>query len=306
VASLNLPFYIMVVVPPVDGAMDEATFDEQWDFSDEMRRPEGVGPVPVARVNGFHFGVVVRDVVAAMSRYADLLGLDEVVFYEIASPNSTPRARQPMVTLRNATYLDKPVEHRLLSTLTAVADFGVEVLQVTAPPIHYKEDFVDLVVKRDSPFLSDGAPLRLRSGMRSTDELHRRPHGAERRDELRRCERGSASTSTGTRGHLGGYLIEVVLAQPGLWESFAQAESTFTIDYSPRPERRRTRGGTTTDRPDACGRGKAAQFVDPWRESRRRSRPTGTESCTSPTDRSFRRRRVPHRAVPTPTHRARR
>ena len=119
--------------------------DETWDFTDEVTRPAGVPPVPLARVPGMHFGVVVEDVVASMRRYADLFSMPEVTFFEIGTPAAAPKARAPMVTLGNATYHGRPVEHRVLSTLTPVADFGFEVLQVTVPPIHYKEDFYDQV-----------------------------------------------------------------------------------------------------------------------------------------------------------------
>ena len=226
-------FYIMVVVPLVDDWVAALPTDERWDFSAEVRRPDGVGPVPLARVPGLHFGVVVSDVVAAMGRYADLLGLGEITFFEIGTPDASPKARAPMVTLNNATYQGKPVEHRLLSTLTAVADFGFEVLQVTVPPIHYKEDFFDIVGEGIHHFYatelhSDAQFAGLNSWMASLG--------------IPMVQSGEMDCGTAhglgeyfywdTRDHLGGFVLEIIVSRDGFWESFADAVPTFRIDFS--------------------------------------------------------------------------
>ena len=35
-----------------------------------------------------------------------------------------------------------------------------------------------------------------------------------------------------TAAHLGGFVLEVIIARQGFWESFAVAEPTFTVHYA--------------------------------------------------------------------------
>jgi hypothetical protein len=225
-------FYVMVVVPLVDDWLSAVPVDEQWDFTGEITRPEGVGPVPLARVDGMHFGVVVSDVVSSMRRYADLIGLGEVGFFEIGTPDAAPKAREPMVTLANATYNGKPVEHRMLSTLTPIADFGLEILQVTVPPIHYKEDFFDIV--------GEGIHHFYATELNSDDEWAALD-GWMQSIGVPMVQSGQMNCGAArglgeyfywdTRERLGGYVLEVVLAREGFWDSFATAVPTFVLDF---------------------------------------------------------------------------
>jgi Glyoxalase/Bleomycin resistance protein/Dioxygenase superfamily len=226
-------FQLMVVVPRADDWMNRVVMDETWDFTDDVTRPAGVPPVPLARVPGMHFGVVVEDVVASMRRYADLFGMSEVSFFEIGTPGAEPRARAPMVTLGHATYHGKPVEHRMLSTLTPVADFGFEVLQVTVPPIHYKEDFYDQVGEGIHHFYAtelnaDEQWSTLRDWMASIG------FPVVQSGEMN-CGQASGLGEYfywDTRDWLGGFVLEVVLAREGFWDSFADGVPTFTLDFS--------------------------------------------------------------------------
>jgi len=226
-------FYLMVLVPLVDDWASVAEPDEAWDLSDEVRRPEGVHPIPLARVDGMHLGVVVKDVVASMRRYADLLGLPEVSFFEVGTPNAAPRACAPMVTLGRATYQGAPVEHRILTSLTPVADFALEVLQVTVPPIHYKEDFFDRVGEGIHHFyateLSGDAEFEILDrwlkdiGVRVVQSGEMNCGAAQGLGEYFYLD---------TAAHLGGFVLEVIIARQGFWESFAVAEPTFTVHYA--------------------------------------------------------------------------
>lgn len=228
-------FYVMVVVVLRDDWMAAVQHDEQWDFSGEVSRPEGVGPVPLARVPGMHFGVVVADVVAAISRYSELLGFGEVSFFEAGTADAAPRARRPMVTLANATYHGVPVEHRILSSLTPIADFGLEVLQVTVPPIHYKEDFYDLVGEGIHHFYA--SELSSDDEWRALDDWMRSIGVPMVQSGQMNCGHAQGLGEYfywDTRDKLGGFVLEVIVAREGFWESFADTEPTFKIDFSAR------------------------------------------------------------------------
>ena len=136
-------YQIMVVVPRVADWMNQVKFDEQWDFSSEVSRPDGVGPVPLPAID--HFGVVVEDVVERVRAYAQLYGVEKASFADVGTAGAALRSAVPALTLRNATYCGKPAEHRLCISVVEVADFGFEVIQTTVGPMHYKEDFLELV-----------------------------------------------------------------------------------------------------------------------------------------------------------------
>ena len=226
-------FQIMVIVPRVDRWADALKVDEVWDFSDEVSRPDGVGPVPVARVLNLHFGVVVHDVVERMRRYARIFGLGEIPFFDIGTADAAPRSKRPTVALGNATYHGKPVAHRMFNSLTSVSDFGFEVIQTTVPPIHYKEDFLDVVGEGIHHFY----PTELHSD-REWNELNAWM-GSIGIPEVQSGDMNCGQASGlgtyhywDTRERLGGYVLEVVVARPGFWESFADAQPLMTLDFS--------------------------------------------------------------------------
>jgi hypothetical protein len=225
-------YYIQVVVPRADEWMSKVKFDDGWDFSAEIERPEGVTPLPLDKV--YHFGVVVRDVVDSMTGYARLFGFDRVEFWDIGSAGAAARAPLPMVVLEQPTYYGNPVDHRIFNSLTEVADFGFEVIQTTVGPIHYKEDFLeplgegihhlfpcmfddeDTYERHDKWMTSIGAPIVQSGNPRRGDTVGLGEY-----------------FYWDTREKLGGYLLEGIIARPGFWEDMQLPRpTTFALDFT--------------------------------------------------------------------------
>ncbi|MEA2400463.1 MAG: hypothetical protein QOK00_866 [Thermoleophilaceae bacterium] len=90
--------------------------------------------LPVARVA--HFGVVVRDVFAALDGFAALFGEGQWEVYNWGSA-------QGMLT--DTQYHGRPVEHAYVGAMARIGDVEFEVVQPTFGPTHYREDFLDTV-----------------------------------------------------------------------------------------------------------------------------------------------------------------
>ncbi len=109
--------------------------DEQWDFSHEVSRPEGVGVFQsIPRIA--HFGVAVRQLSARLPRFAALLGLqswNSVHFYP--APGS----------LEYSTLNGAEVKHSFLLATGGFEAFGFELLQGLSGPTHYREEFIDKI-----------------------------------------------------------------------------------------------------------------------------------------------------------------
>lgn len=126
--------YFLKAVATEGGDFDQAIApDETWDFTSEMKWPEGA-PLNVPLLH--HFGIVVRDVVERAESYSKLFGIDN---WNFGLWHSSPGS------LENATYNGKPVEHSYFTTLVSpLTNFGFELVQPALGPQNYKEDYLNL------------------------------------------------------------------------------------------------------------------------------------------------------------------
>ncbi len=134
-------FFVQVVVPRRPDWEDATTADEEWDFTGEVSRPDGLDAT--TQVTGItHFGVVVRDVVERVEMYAKLFG--QPIWH-----GRHWHTEQGWLT--DTTYYGKPVVHGWLNGRGNIGKtplgvpFGFEVVQPAYGPQHYKEDFLDLI-----------------------------------------------------------------------------------------------------------------------------------------------------------------
>jgi hypothetical protein len=88
----------------------------------------------VARIA--HFGVVVRDVFAALDGFARLFGQGEWEIYNWSGDKG-------MIT--DTHYDGRPVEHAYIGAMASIGEVPFEVVQPTFGPTHYREDFLETV-----------------------------------------------------------------------------------------------------------------------------------------------------------------
>lgn len=124
-------YYVEVQVP-LGGAATGAAVDQEWDHGGSYTRPEGVPPLPIQGVS--HFGVVVRDMPAAVERYADILGVRE---WGVRDWRPEPGL------LESPYYRGAIVDHEYYTGLAQTHDFGFEVIQPTFGASHYNRDFLE-------------------------------------------------------------------------------------------------------------------------------------------------------------------
>lgn len=104
------------------------------DHRDSYTRPEGVRALDIFGVN--HFGVVVDDVMDAITHYRDLLGQQT---WNIRDWRTEPGS------LECPFYQGEQVDHAYLTALAVpFLDFGFEIIQPTHGPSHYNREFRDL------------------------------------------------------------------------------------------------------------------------------------------------------------------
>lgn len=123
-------FYVQLLVGDSADAAPEP--DERWSFPEVA----GQGLLPLG-TSGMHYGVVVRDVMAAAERWTRLFGLGKIDFYNW---------RKAPGSLEDPQYLGQPVDHAYFATMFQLAPLlGFEVIQSTFGPTHYKEDYLNVV-----------------------------------------------------------------------------------------------------------------------------------------------------------------
>lgn len=134
-------YYLEVIVTDQDDWADSIAADETWDFSAELSRDPGVAPP--RRIKGIgHFGVVVPDVEAAITRYARLF--DEPIWRLM-------NWRTEEWLLEDTTTNGVEVAHAFYAARGNVGKtplgvtIGFEVIQPLWGPSHYKEDFLQVV-----------------------------------------------------------------------------------------------------------------------------------------------------------------
>ena len=125
-------YYVEVVVPHTDAWQDAA--DETWDFAGEFKRPAGVEDVQNIPKIG-HFGIAVTSLVDRLPHYARLLGLEKWrgVDFSMASG-----------MMDELLYKGESVDHAWVLAISQVADFGLELIQPTKGPVHYRTDYLDV------------------------------------------------------------------------------------------------------------------------------------------------------------------
>lgn len=126
-------YLVEVQVPLSPAAQSTIAITERWNHAGTYARPDGIGPVTVSGVS--HFGVVVNDVIAAINRYNEILGVES---FGIKDWRTEPGR------LENPYYRGKPVNHEYFTGLTPFRDFGLEIIQPTLGPSHYNREFRDL------------------------------------------------------------------------------------------------------------------------------------------------------------------
>jgi Glyoxalase/Bleomycin resistance protein/Dioxygenase superfamily len=124
--------YNIKVLVAADGP--DLRADEEWDLSDTYTRPPGRSFIDVPQLG--HFGIVVRDVLVKVARYAELFGIRQW-------PMMNWRAEHGR--LDNPFYRGESVNHEYFCGLAfGFHNFGFELIQPTLGPSDYK-DFLSVV-----------------------------------------------------------------------------------------------------------------------------------------------------------------
>jgi hypothetical protein len=134
-------FYIQVVVPQQADWEKTIPVDETWDFSAEVKRPSGVKAASEA-LGITHFGVVVDNLSEKLPNFAKLFG--QPVWRGM-------HWRTAPGSLEDTTNNGVPVVHGYFTGRSDLGKnpsglpFGFEVIQPTAGPSHYKEDYLQVL-----------------------------------------------------------------------------------------------------------------------------------------------------------------
>jgi hypothetical protein len=134
-------FYIQVVVPQQTDWEQTIPVSETWDFSGEVTRPRDLKGATEA-VGISHFGVVVDNLSEKLPNFAKLFG--EPVWRGM-------HWRTAPGSLEDTTNNGVPVVHGYFTGRTDLGKnpsglpFGFEVIQPTAGPSHYKEDYLQIL-----------------------------------------------------------------------------------------------------------------------------------------------------------------
>jgi hypothetical protein len=179
---------------------------------------DGRESLPVPRVA--HFGIVVRDVFAALDGFARLFGAGQWDVYNWDRPQLT-----------DTRYHGYPVEHAYVGAMGTIGDVEFEVVQPTFGPTHYREDFLDVVGEGIHHLYlaeyDDG--LVTREGLREWA----REHGLPIVMSGLLCDGAADFEYVDTGERLGGFLVEgsgmLADASPSVFVP------TFTIDYGGDP-----------------------------------------------------------------------
>jgi hypothetical protein len=122
-------YYVEVVAP--GGA--PARVDERWGSRGDVAPPAGLEPL--RQVPGIgHLGVAVESVMDRLPAYASLLGLADWTFVHF---------RPEPGSLEAATLDGEPVRHAFFLAKADVADLGLELIQPTLGPTHYRRHMLD-------------------------------------------------------------------------------------------------------------------------------------------------------------------
>jgi hypothetical protein len=134
-------FYIQVVVPQQADWEKTIPVDETWDFSAELKRPAGLKAASEA-LGITHFGVVVDNLSEKLPNFAKLFG--QPVWRGM-------HWRTAPGSLEDTTNNGVPVVHGYFTGRSDLGKnpsglpFGFEVIQPTAGPSHYKEDYLQIL-----------------------------------------------------------------------------------------------------------------------------------------------------------------
>ena len=134
-------FYIQVVVPLQDDWERTIPVDETWDFSKELTRPRDLkGATDALGIT--HFGIVVDNLSEKLPNFAKLFG--QPVWRGM-------HWRTAPGSLEDTTNNGVPVVHGYFTGRSDLGKnvsglpWGFEVIQPTAGPSHYKEDYLQLL-----------------------------------------------------------------------------------------------------------------------------------------------------------------
>lgn len=128
-------YHLQALVESPDSAGSTDACVEEWDLSSAYQRPGGRAPLDVQQLH--HLGIVVRDVVPTVERYADAFGIRTWPFMNWRTEYG--RLDAPF-------YRGEPVDHGYFCGMGfGYRNFGFELIQPTYGPSHYKEDFLDKV-----------------------------------------------------------------------------------------------------------------------------------------------------------------
>lgn len=122
-------YFVEVVAP----AGQDARVDERWELPHERTRPDGMEALrEVPRIA--HLGVAVESLMERLPAYASLLGLSEWTFVHFRpEPGSLERSTLDGEEVRHAFFLAK----------ADLPDFGLELIQPTMGPTHYRRHMLD-------------------------------------------------------------------------------------------------------------------------------------------------------------------
>jgi Glyoxalase/Bleomycin resistance protein/Dioxygenase superfamily len=122
-------YYVEVVAP--DGAGTRV--DERWDLSGDREPADGMEGIRDAPRIG-HLGVAVESLMERLPAYASLLGLSDWTFVHF---------RPEPGSLEGATLDGEEVRHAFFLAKAEVADLGLELIQPTIGPTHYRRHMLD-------------------------------------------------------------------------------------------------------------------------------------------------------------------
>ena len=134
-------FYIQVVVPQQDDWERTIPVDETWDFSGELTRPRDLKGASEA-LGITHFGIVVDNLSEKLPNFAKLFG--QPVWRGMhwrTAPGSLEDTTNNGVPVVHGYFTGRSDLGRNVSGLP----WGFEVIQPTAGPSHYKEDYLQLL-----------------------------------------------------------------------------------------------------------------------------------------------------------------